>query len=104
MEQQPDLTLASSFLAVFELLQEDGMTTAREQMGEFSSIPLEKPPALLVCVADKPYHIQVIWGGDFSFRSVNKTPTYKPTYVRINVPEHTRKITTSHQMANILVN
>ena len=27
----------------------------------------------------------------FSFISVNKTPTYKPTYVRKSVPEYTRK-------------
>ena len=39
----------------------------------------------------------------FSFRSVNKTYTYKPTYIRKNVPESKKKKTTSHQMANRLV-
>ena len=30
-------------------------------------------------------------GGEFSFRSVNKTYTYKPTYIRKKIPDYTRK-------------
>ena len=31
------------------------------------------------------------YGSYFLFRSVNKTPTYKPTYVRKNLPEYKQK-------------
>ena len=53
--------MASYLPLVFDILQEDRVTTEKEKMGEFDSITLEKRPALLVCVADKPCHIQVLW-------------------------------------------
>ena len=41
LEQESNDPPELSFPAVFDLLQEDGVTTAREQLGNFASIILE---------------------------------------------------------------
>ena len=56
---------------------------------EFSRLRKVMSNLKFVCLGKKPRIC--ISGHHCSFRSVNKKPTYKPTYVRKNIPEATRK-------------